>query len=142
MTTAANTDLRRPTLVGVTIYSSRPSELASFYARVLGTSLEGGLDHLSGEAMFRTRLDGLEFEIVGSPSAPPPGAVQPSVQVDDVTAAVQRALEADGSVHLGAATHDWGTYAIVADPDGNRLGLYRPAGHAGSTTHSDQEEQA
>jgi predicted enzyme related to lactoylglutathione lyase len=54
------------------------------------------------------------------------GSVQPSVQVEDVQAAVQRALEADGSVHLGAAEHDWGTYAIVMDPDGNRLGLYAP----------------
>ncbi len=123
MTSAVDT---RPSLVGVTIYSSRPGDLASFYAKVLGTSLDGGVDHLSGESMFRTRLDELEFEIVGSSTATGAGSVQPSVQVADVAAAVQRALDADGSVHLGAADHEWGTYAIVVDPDGNRLGLYAP----------------
>jgi predicted enzyme related to lactoylglutathione lyase len=122
-----NTLDTRPAVVGITIYSSQPSVLASFYAKVLGTSLDGGLDHLSGEAMFRTRLDGLEFEIVGTTGATGGGSVQPSAQVPDVPAAVRRALDADGSVHLGAATHDWGTYAIVLDPDGNRLGLYAPA---------------
>ncbi|MCW2925217.1 MAG: Glyoxalase-like domain [Thermoleophilia bacterium] len=108
----------------MTVLSSRPSELASFYARVLGTPLDGGVDHLTGEAMFRTQLDGLEFEVIGSSSLSGGSSVQPSVQVPDVAAAVQRALEADGSVQLGAATHDWGTYAIVLDPDGNRLGLF------------------
>lgn len=116
----------RPALVGVTIYTSRPGDLASFYAKVLGTTLDGGVDHLSGESMFRTRLDELEFEIVGSSVATGAGSVQPSVQVPDVAAAVQRALDADGSMHLGAADHEWGTYAIVVDPDGNRLGLYAP----------------
>ncbi len=123
MTPAVDT---RPALVGVTIYSPRPDVLASFYAKVLAMSLDGGVDHLSGEAMFRTQLDGLEFEVIGSNTAVGTGAVQPSVQVDDVASAVQRALDADGAVHLGAADHDWGTYAIVVDPDGNRLGLYAP----------------
>jgi predicted enzyme related to lactoylglutathione lyase len=132
----------RPALVGVTIYSSRPGDLASFYARVLGTTFEGGVDHLSGESMFRTQLQGLEFEIVGSAAAASTGeigSVQPSVHVSDVMAAVQRALEADGSVQLGTGTHDWGTYAIVADPDGNRLGLYAPRS---GTTSSDTEGTA
>jgi predicted enzyme related to lactoylglutathione lyase len=130
----------RPALVGVTIYSSRPGDLASFYAKVLGTSLDGGVDHLSGEPMFRTQLAGLEFEVIGSGAAEHgSGTVQPSVQVSDVAAAVQRALDADGSVHLGASTHDWGSYAIVVDPDGNRLGLYSPI-DAPST--SDTEDQA
>jgi predicted enzyme related to lactoylglutathione lyase len=130
----------RPALVGVTIYSPRPDVLASFYAKVLATSLDGGVDHLSGEAMFRTQLDGLEFEVIGTSSAVGTGSIQPSVQVadGDVAAAVQRALEADGSVHLGAATHDWGTFAIVTDPDGNRLGLYSPA----ADSNSDTEDQA
>ncbi len=139
MTTDAPIEAR-PALVGVTIYSSRPGDLASFYARVLGTSLDGGVDHLSGEAMFRTQLDGLEFEVIGSSTPLEGGAsVQPSVQVDDVQLAVQQALEADGSVHLAIAEHDWGTYAIVTDPDGNRLGLYAPV-HTPSS--SDMEGQA
>ena len=135
MTNAVDT---RPSIVGVTVYTSRPGDLASFYAKVLGTPLDGGVDHLSGESMFRARLDELEFEIVGSAGAASGGtsSVQPSVQVTDVAAAVQRALEADGSVHLATAEHDWGTYAIVADPDGNRLGLYAPV------YNSDPEEQA
>lgn len=139
MTAAIDT---RPALVGVTIYTSRPGDLASFYARVLGTTFEGGVDHLSGESMFRTQLEGLEFEIVGSSDAASTGAigsVQPSVHVADVAAAMQRALEADGSVQLGVDTHDWGTYAIVADPDGNRLGLYAPKS---GTTSSDTEGTA
>ena len=135
MTNAADTRTAAA-LVGVTIYSPRPDVLASFYARVLGTSLDGGVDHLSGEAMFRTRLDGLEFEIIGTSSGVGSGSIQPSVQVEDVAAAVQLALEADGSVHLGAADHEWGTFAIVLDPDGNRLGLYAP------TFTSDTEDQA
>ena len=138
MTTGVDT---RPSIVGVTVYTSRPGDLASFYAKVLGLPLDGGVDHLSGESMFRTRLSDLEFEIVGSTGAAAGGgaSVQPSVQVGDVAAAVQRALEADGSVHLGASEHDWGTYAIVADPDGNRLGLYTPV-H--TTSSSDMEGQA
>lgn len=134
MTNAVDT---RPSIVGVTVYTSRPGDLASFYAKVLATPLDGGVDHLSGESMFRVRLDDLEFEIVGSSDAGSGGgSVQPSVRVTDVPAAVQRALEADGSVHLAAADHDWGTYAIVADPDGNRLGLFAPV------FNSDMEEQA
>lgn len=136
MTSAVDT---RPALVGITIYSPRPDVLAQFYAKVLVTSLDGGVDHLSGEAMFRTRLDGLEFEVIGSSSGVGTGSIQPSVQVEDVAAAVERALEADGSVHLGAATHDWGTFAIVVDPDGNRLGLYTPAT---ADSDSDLEDQA
>jgi len=124
LTSAVDT---RPAVCGVTIYSSRPDVLASFYARVLSTPLDGGVDHLSGEAMFRTQLEGLEFEVIGTSATVGTGAVQPSVQVDDVSAAVQRALEADGSVNLGIADHDWGTFAIVLDPDGNRLGLFAPA---------------
>ncbi|MCB0880094.1 MAG: hypothetical protein KDC46_14070 [Thermoleophilia bacterium] len=119
----------RPALVGVTIYSSRPGDLASFYARVLEVQLDGGVDHLSGGSMFRTQLDGLEFEVIETSQVTSGSAIQPSVQVadGDVDAAVQRALDADGSVHVAAATHDWGTFAVVADPDGNRLGLYAPS---------------
>ena len=40
----------RPALVGVTILSSQPSELASFYARVLGTPLDGGPDRAVGKS--------------------------------------------------------------------------------------------
>ncbi|MCW2921788.1 MAG: Glyoxalase-like domain [Thermoleophilia bacterium] len=133
MTPAVDT---RPALVGVTIYSSRPDVLAAFYAKVLVTSLDGGVDHVSGEAMFRTQLDGLEFEVIGSSAVLGAGSIQPSVQVPDVASAVQRALDADGSVHLGVADHDWGTFAIVVDPDGNRLGLYAPV------YNSDTEGQA
>lgn len=136
MTPAVDT---KPALVGVTIYSSRPGDLASFYARVLGTTFNGGVDHLSGESMFRTQLAGLEFEIVGSADAATTGdigTVQPSVHVADVAAAVHRALDADGSVQLGTETHDWGTYAIVADPDGNRLGLYAP-GTGTTSSHTE-----
>jgi predicted enzyme related to lactoylglutathione lyase len=128
----------RPAIVGVTLYSARPDVLASFYAKVIGTSLDGGVDHLSGEAMFRTQLEGLEFEIIGSSAVLGAGSIQPSVQVPDVASAVQRALDGDGSVHLGVADHDWGTFAIVVDPDGNRLGLYAPS----SPSHSDTEDQA
>ncbi|MCW2928274.1 MAG: Glyoxalase-like domain [Thermoleophilia bacterium] len=127
----------QPAVVGVTIYSSRPAELAAFYARVIGTSLDGGVDHLTGEALFRAQLGGLEFEVIGSNTALGSGAVQPSVLVPDVTAAVQRALDADGSVHLGAAEHSWGSYAIVMDPDGNRLGLYAPAEDASNSESED-----
>ncbi len=127
MTAAADI---RTALVGVTIYSSRPGDLASFYARVLETQLEGGVDHLTGESLFRAQVGGIEFEIIGSNDVTEGSAVQPSVQVANVEAAVQRALEADGSVQLAADTHDWGTYAIVVDPDGNRLGLYTPSEEA------------
>ena len=127
MTPALDT---RPAICGVTIYSPRPDQLASFYAKVLALPLDGGVDHLSGEAMFRAQVEGVEFEIIGTSSALGAGSVQPSVQVADVPAAVQRALDADGSVHLGAASHDWGTFAIVVDPDGNRLGLYAPSEEA------------
>ena len=133
MTAAADTRTK-PALVGVTIYSSRPGDLASFYARVLGVQLDGGVDHLSGESMFRTQLEGMEFEIIGTTAVTSGSAVQPSVQVDDVEAAAQRSLDADGSIHLAAASHDWGTFAVVADPDGNRLGLYAP-----STTETKEE---
>lgn len=132
----AGADIRTsPTLVGVTIFSSRPGDLASFYARVLGVSLDGGVDHLSGESMFRTQLDGLEFEVIGTTEVTTGSAIQPSVQVSDVESTVQRALDADGSVQLATATHDWGTFAVIADPDGNRLGLYAPSS-------SDTEDQA
>ena len=139
MTTAEAHIETRPALVGVTIYSPRPDVLASFYAKVLATSIDGGVDHLSGEAMFRTQLNGLEFEIIGSSAVLGTGSVQPSIQVADVHDAVQRALDGDGSVHVGAADHDWGTFAIVTDPDGNRLGLFAPAF---TTSSPDTEAEA
>lgn len=127
MTTAINT---KPQLCGVTIYSSRPEVLSSFYAHVFDTELKGGVDHLSGEAMFRTQFNGVEFEVIGTNSMSGGSSVQPSVQVADVARVVERALDANGSVHLAAADHDWGSFAIILDPDGNRIGLYTPAQHA------------
>jgi predicted enzyme related to lactoylglutathione lyase len=49
-----------------------------------------------------------------------------SFQVDDVAAASARAVISGGRVLQRAETFSWGTFAVVLDPELNRIGLFTP----------------
>jgi predicted enzyme related to lactoylglutathione lyase len=54
-----------------------------------------------------------------------------------VAAAVAQATLAGARVLQKPQTYDWGTFAVLLDPDSNRVGLYEPP-----TTPTSTEEQA
>jgi len=54
------------------------------------------------------------------------GRSELSFRVPGVPSAVARALVAGGRVLQPAETFAWGTFAVVLDPDGNRIGLFEP----------------
>jgi len=49
------------------------------------------------------------------------------VNVEDVQAALDRAVELGGKTLVGPITIPAGTFAWFADPDGNTIGLLKPA---------------
>jgi predicted enzyme related to lactoylglutathione lyase len=46
--------------------------------------------------------------------------------VSGVAGAAARAMVNGGKIMLKAEQLDWGTFAVVLDPDGNRIGLFEP----------------
>lgn len=60
-----------------------------------------------------------------------------SFRVHGVAPTVARALVAGGRVVQRAETFSWGTFAVVLDPDSNRLGLFEPPA-PNSTTESEE----
>lgn len=49
------------------------------------------------------------------------------VDVEDVQAALDKAAELGGKTLVGPITIPTGTFAWFADPDGNTIGLLKPA---------------
>jgi predicted enzyme related to lactoylglutathione lyase len=137
----AATGTGNETLVaGLALFSSKPAELARFYEQVLRTAFTHRV-HGDGREHWIVALGGVQLEVkalqtaAGDPTADAHdsasstgmGRSELSFQVAGVAAAVARALVAGGRVLQKAETFDWGKWAVVLDPDGNRLGLYEPA---------------
>lgn len=123
-------------LAGIALFSHGADSLARFYTHVLGVPLEHRM-HDDQREHFVGRIGDVHFEIkalVKQDGDPTPdgvtaealSAAELSVQVSDVDAAVARALENGASLVAEACDFSWGRYAVVRDPDGNRLGLYAP----------------
>lgn len=148
--TAAGTE--RETLVaGVALFSQDAAKLAAFHAKVLQVAFEHRV-HDDGREHHIADLGGLKFEIKSLVTASgertsDAGATQGSNEVSrselsfrvaDVAGASARALVSGARIVQKAMTHDWGTFAVIQDPDGNRIGLWSPP-HA---TNSDMEGTA
>ena len=139
-------------VAGLALFSSKPAELARFYEQVLRTAFTHRV-HADGREHWIAAMGGVQLEIKalmaadGQPTADAHGSIDAagmsrselSFQVAGVSSAAARALVAGGRVLQKAETFDWGTFAVVLDPDGNRLGLFEPpvAPH-----NSDMEDQA
>jgi predicted enzyme related to lactoylglutathione lyase len=140
------------TVVGLALFSRRPAELARFYEQVLRTAFTHRV-HADGREHWIVALGGVQLEVkaletaAGEPTSDSFGSIDASgtsrselsFRVADVPAAAARALVAGGRVLQKAEDFDWGTFAVVLDPDGNRLGLFQPPVHA---PNSDTEAQA
>jgi predicted enzyme related to lactoylglutathione lyase len=106
--------------------SSDPKQAQAFYTDLFGWGAEafGGSDYTmisSGGAAHGGYGQAME-------GAPPPHWLN-HVQVDDVDATVERAKQAGGSLAAGPFDMpDVGRMAIVGDPQGAYVGVYRPAG--------------
>ena len=139
-------------VVGVALFAHEPAKLARFYDQVLRTSLEHRV-HDDGREHWIARMGGVHLEIKAlstASGAPTPdahesgqpggmGRMELSFRVPDVSTALYRAVEAGARVLQEAETFPWGTWAVVVDPEGNRLGLFTPPQ---SDTNSDPEDQA
>jgi lactoylglutathione lyase len=99
-----------------------------FYRDLLGLPMESDAQdadwaeaHLPGGYRFA-------LHEIGPSSATPqtPGSIVVDFETDDFDAAVER-LRAAG-VRLGRVMHErWGSVCEVFDPDGYRIGLFKPA---------------
>ena len=138
-------------VAGVALFSSRPAELARFYEQVLRTSFTHRV-HDDGREHWIVEMSGVQVEIKalvaadGSPTADAHASdaatgmsrSELSFRIAGVASAVARSLVAGGRLLEKAQTHSWGTWAVVLDPDGNRLGLFEPA----LDDSNSEEEQA
>lgn len=139
-------------VAGLALFSRRPAELARFYEQVLRTAFTHRA-HDDGREHWITSLGGVQLEIKalesaqGEPTADAFSSGEASgmsrselsFQVAGVSAAASRAIVAGGRMLQKAQAYDWGTFAVVLDPDGNRLGLFEPPAAA---SNSDMEDQA
>lgn len=137
-------------VAGVALFSDAPAELVAFYENVLRTRFTHR-SHEDGREHWIVTMDGVQVEIKATlatdgSATPDAYASEESVgmsraelsfRVSGVAAAAARATLAGGRVLQPAQTHDWGTFAVVLDPDSNRLGLFEPP-----TTTPAPEEQA
>lgn len=140
-------------VAGLALFSAKPADLARFYEQVLRTAFTHRV-HDDGREHWITSLGGVQLEIkavvtaAGTPTADSFGSIDASgtsrselsFQVGDVPAAAARALVAGGRMLQASEAFSWGTFAVVLDPDGNRLGLYTPV--RGHDPNSDTEDHA
>jgi predicted enzyme related to lactoylglutathione lyase len=130
---------RESLVAGVALFSDAPADLAAFYEQVLRTRFTHRV-HEDGREHWISTLGGVKVEIKatitasGTPTADAFASEDAvgmsrselSFQVSGVAATAARATIAGGRVLQPAHTYDWGTFAVVLDPDSNRLGLFEP----------------
>ena len=108
------------------ILARNPERAAEFYARVFGWSV-----HADNAMAYRQlRTGGLDGGIwpIGDEGHP---LVQLFVEVPDVGAAVQGAVDAGARVIIPPSTlPDGDEMSVIADPEGIPFGLYRRAAKA------------
>jgi predicted enzyme related to lactoylglutathione lyase len=141
-----------PLVAGVALFSGRPADLARFYEQVLRTSFTHRV-HEDGREHWIVAMGRVQLEIkalataAGAPTSDAFDSVgsvgtsrsELSFRVADVAMAVHHAVAAGGSLLQPAETFSWGTFAVVLDPDGNRLGLFHEP-TAASNSHTESEE--
>ena len=139
-TNAASGTAHEARVAGLALFSREPAALASFYEQVLRTSFTHRV-HEDGREHWIVALGGVQLEIKAldtaegtstadafeSAQATGMSRSELSFSVPSVPAASARAMVAGGRILQKAETFSWGTFGVVVDPDGNRLGLFEPA---------------
>jgi len=133
-------DKRVTGIGGIFVRAENPSSLARWYAEKLDVPLEGGIPDTDSEgpvtAMFKWR-DQDNADRIGStvwaifPKATDylgDGPVMINYRVEDMDA-VLKALESEGVwVDPHREDHEYGRFAWIRDPEGNRIELWQPLG--------------
>ena len=106
----------------------------AFYTQLFGWEAEETTSPDSSSRYFMCRLRGRDVAAIGSPS---PEGAQPVwgtyVWVEDVEQTAAKATGAGGSVVMEPFDSlDGGRVAVVADPAGAALGVWRPGSHQGA----------
>jgi len=136
-------------VAGIALFSDAPAELAAFYEKVLRTGLTHRV-HEDGREHWIVDMDGIHLEIKalmtagGEPTSDAFASdesvgmsrAEMSFRVVGLSGAVARATLAGARVLQKPETHRWGSFAVLLDPDSNRLGLFEPP------TATPMEEQA
>jgi predicted enzyme related to lactoylglutathione lyase len=152
--TAAAVD-RDSMLVGAAVFSNDPARLSAFYSKVLQLAFEHRVHDDGREHHIAEVGGGVRFEIKAlttaagertsdAGSAEATGAQsrsEISFRVNDVAKASASALVSGARILQKAEVHAWGTFAVIVDPDGNRLGLWSPP-QSTDNSNSDLEGQA
>jgi catechol 2,3-dioxygenase-like lactoylglutathione lyase family enzyme len=79
--------------------------------------------HGSGPEHLAARIGSVVFEVYPQRDGSSSLGVRLGFRVASVAEAVEAALAAGGSLVSGARRTEWGTRAVVADPDGHRIEL-------------------
>lgn len=151
----ANAVDRDSMLVGAALFSTDAAKLAAFYAKVLQIAFEHRVHEDGREHYIAEVGGGVRFEVKALHTAagertadagPTDGAARASrseisFRVNDVSGASARALVTGARVVQKAAVETWGTFGVIQDPDGNRIGLWSPP-QSSTDMNSDQEGQA
>jgi predicted enzyme related to lactoylglutathione lyase len=113
-----------------------PGRAATFYAGIFGWDFDG-LDPDASEQYAIAKVRGRDVAAIGSPVPPAvqgaPAAWTTYVWVDDAEEAARRAVEAEGSLLAEPfESLDGGRMAIIADPAGAAIGVWRVGEHRGA----------
>jgi predicted enzyme related to lactoylglutathione lyase/quinol monooxygenase YgiN len=109
------------------VIANDQSRLERFYKEVFGWTYQigtGGFAYVKFPAMSLSLLGGIGQANPGEPGFSPGHSFY--LQVDDVAAALQRALSAGGTALMPPTSIDGYRFAMVRDPEGNSLGLIEP----------------
>ena len=99
----------------------------SFYAGLFGWSFADMEMSQGGTySMFEPAAGGPGGGIMTKPMPEVPAAWTPYVAVDDLEASVAKVTDLGGTVHMGPTpVPGFGSFAIIADPSGGVLGIWR-----------------
>ena len=128
-------------VAGTALFSEQPAQLAAFYGMLFGLRFERRL-HEDGRDHRIARLGAVHVEVKatrqpdGSPTPdwgidelPGVSGVELSFEVGDAAAAYGYAVRLGAEGIQSAQELEWGSWGVVRDPDGNRLGLWSRPPH-------------
>ncbi len=108
------------------VISPNPERAQKFYAELFGWQVNAD-PAMGGYALVDTGAgDGAIGGGIGAPSEPGDVGVKIYMRVDNLETYLSRAAELGGTRVMPPMElpGDFGTIAVIADPDGNRVGLW------------------
>ncbi len=112
-----------------------PAAAAAFYGGLFGWDLADEMPPEAPGHYFAATLRGKDVAGIGSrpEGAPPSPSWRTYVWVDDADATAARATGLGGTVATGPMDiFDAGRMAVIADPEGARIGIWQPGRHRGA----------